>query len=145
MSMEILKRRYKKLLSEVKTDIHRFLYHEIDWNQPLIGIKGQRGVGKTTLMLQRIKETDPTGRASFYASLDNLWFSEHSLIELAELFQVPLDLLVGRVTSKEDFWYRIVPLIGLGDLAGAVLNRKRATNRRKKNAATSGDGAKSGS
>lgn len=68
-----------------------------------------------------------------------------TLIELAELFQVPLDLLVGRVTSKEDFWYRIVPLIGLGDLAGAVLNRKRATNRRKKNAATSGDGAKSGS
>lgn len=85
MSMEILKRRYKKLLSEVTTDIHRFLYYEIDWNQPLIGIKGQRGVGKTTLMLQRIKETDPTGEASFYASLDNLWFSEHSLIELAEL------------------------------------------------------------
>ena len=88
MSMEILKRRYKKLLSEVKTDIHRFLYYEIDWNQPLIGIKGQRGVGKTTLMLQRIKETDPTGSASFYASLDNLWFSEHSLIELAELLIV---------------------------------------------------------
>lgn len=82
--MDILKRRYKKLLSEVRTDIHRFIYYKIDWTQPLIGIKGQRGVGKTTLMLQRIKETDPTGEASFYASLDNLWFAEHSLIELAE-------------------------------------------------------------
>ena len=82
--MDILRRRYKKLLSEVKTDIHRFIYYEIDWSQPLIGIKGQRGVGKTTLMLQRIKDADPEGDASFYASMDNLWFAEHSLIELAE-------------------------------------------------------------
>lgn len=82
--MDILKRRYKKLLSETRTDIHRFIYQEIDWSQPLIGITGQRGVGKTTLMLQRIKESDPTGEKSFYASLDNLWFAEHSLIDLAE-------------------------------------------------------------
>lgn len=83
--MDILRQRYRKLLSNVKTEIHRFLYYEIDWTQPLIGIKGQRGVGKTTLMLQRIKETDPTGDASFYVSLDNLWFAEHNLIDLAEL------------------------------------------------------------
>lgn len=82
--MDILRRRYRKLLSEVKIDIHRFIYNQIDWSQPLIGIKGQRGVGKTTLMLQRIKKIDPTGEVSFYASLDNLWFAEHSLIELAE-------------------------------------------------------------
>lgn len=83
--MDILRQRYKKLLSAVKTDIHRFLYYDIDWSQPLIGIKGQRGVGKTTLMLQRIKESDPTGESSFYVSLDNLWFAEHSLIDLAEI------------------------------------------------------------
>jgi hypothetical protein len=83
--MDILRLRYKKLLSEVKTDIHRFIYNTIDWSQPLIGIKGQRGVGKTTVMLQRIRETDPTGKYSFYVSLDNLWFAEHSLIELAEV------------------------------------------------------------
>lgn len=83
--MEILIRRYKKLLSEVRTDIHRFIYYDIDWSQPLIGIKGQRGVGKTTLLLQRIKEIDPLGEASFYASLDNLWFADHTLIDLAEI------------------------------------------------------------
>lgn len=82
--MEILKQRFRKALSDVKTDIHRFLYSEIDWTQPLIGIKGPRGVGKSTIMLQRIKEIDPNGETSFYASLDNLWFAEHSLIELAE-------------------------------------------------------------
>lgn len=82
--MDILRRRYEKLLSETKTDIYRFLYHKIDWSQPLIGIKGQRGVGKSTLMLQRIKETDPTGKSSFYTSLDNIWFADHNLIDLAE-------------------------------------------------------------
>lgn len=35
-------------------------------------------------MLQRIKEVDPSGDKSFYASLDNIWFSDHSLIDLAE-------------------------------------------------------------
>lgn len=83
--MDILKQRYRKLLSDVKTDIHRTLYYEIDWSQPLIGIKGQRGVGKTTLMLQRIKESNPSGDESFYVSLDNLWFADHNLIELAEM------------------------------------------------------------
>lgn len=83
--MDILRRTYQKLLSETKTDIKRYLFYEIDWSQPLIGIKGQRGVGKTTLMFQRIKETDPTGESSFYATLDNLWFAGHNLIELAEL------------------------------------------------------------
>jgi predicted AAA+ superfamily ATPase len=82
--MDNLIRVYKKRLSEVDTRIHRFLFSEIDWEQPLIGIKGQRGVGKTTMMLQRIKATDPTGEKSFYVSLDNLWFSDHSLINLAE-------------------------------------------------------------
>lgn len=82
--MEILIRTYKRRLAEVDTRLHRFLYSEIDWSQPLIGIKGQRGVGKTTMMLQRIKETDPTGEKSIYVNLDNIWFAEHTLIDLAE-------------------------------------------------------------
>lgn len=83
--MEILRQRYKKLLSLVKTDIHRYLFNEIDWSQRLIGIKGQRGVGKTTLLLQHIKESDPQGECSFYVSLDSLWFAEYNLISLAEI------------------------------------------------------------
>lgn len=82
--MEILRRRYRVLLKEVKTKHIRSLYDVIDWSQPLIGIKGQRGVGKTTMMFQRIKLVDPTGEQSFYASLDNIWFSNHTLIDLAE-------------------------------------------------------------
>lgn len=82
--MDTLIRTYKRRLANVDTRIHRFLFYEIDWEQPLIGIKGQRGVGKTTLMLQRIKDIDPRGEKSFYVSLDNLWFADHSLIDLAE-------------------------------------------------------------
>jgi hypothetical protein len=82
--MDILIRTYKKRLADVDTRIHRSLFSEIDWDQPLIGIKGQRGVGKTTMMMQRIKATDPSGEKSFYVSLDNLWFADHSLIDLAE-------------------------------------------------------------
>jgi predicted AAA+ superfamily ATPase len=41
-------------------------------------------VGKTTMMLQRIKASDPNGEKSFYVTLDNIWFSDHSLIDLAE-------------------------------------------------------------
>lgn len=82
--MEVLTYRYKKLLAQTDTKIHRHLFYEIDWTQPLIGIKGQRGVGKSTMMMQRIKESDPSGENSFYASLDNLWFADHTLIDFAE-------------------------------------------------------------
>lgn len=82
--MDTLIRIYKRKLGEVDTRIHRFLFSEIDWEQPLVGIKGQRGVGKTTMMLQRIKASDPTGEKSFYVTLDNIWFANHSLIDLAE-------------------------------------------------------------
>jgi len=82
--MDTLIRIYKRRLEDVDTRIHRFLFSDIDWEQPLVGIKGQRGVGKTTMMLQRIKASDPTGEKSFYVTLDNIWFANHSLIDLAE-------------------------------------------------------------
>ncbi len=82
--MDTLIRIYKRRLEDIDTRIHRFLFSEIDWEQPLVGIKGQRGVGKTTMMLQRIKSLDPTGEKSFYVTLDNIWFANHSLIDLAE-------------------------------------------------------------
>ena len=55
----------------VKTDIHRYLYHQINWENWLIAIKGARGVGKTTLMLQHIKETfHDNPEQALYVSLD---------------------------------------------------------------------------
>ncbi len=66
--------------------LRRYLYDKINWENRVIAIKGARGVGKTTLILQHIKETFPDLDKALYLSLDNLWFSNHSLMELVEYF-----------------------------------------------------------
>ena len=85
--MEQLQAQQLRLLSHLDMQHQRSLMNEINWNARLIGIRGARGVGKTTMMLQHIKETyglNPT--SALYASLDHLYFSRHSLLELAEEF-----------------------------------------------------------
>lgn len=68
-----------------------------------------------------------------------------TLIELADIFQISLDLLTKRTTTMETYAKSFLPNYAVGDKLDKAINRKRATNRRKKKAATSGDGAKSGS
>ena len=81
--MDDLVRIYKKLLRETDTRFLRYLYDEIDWKNRIVGIRGARGVGKTTLMLQHIKkELNP--EESLYVNADDLYFSNHRLIDLAE-------------------------------------------------------------
>lgn len=82
--METLFRAYNRRLEETQMHYFRYLYNTIDWNERLIGIKGARGVGKTTMLLQHIKLTFPNRSQAFYASLDNIWFSSHTLSELVE-------------------------------------------------------------
>ena len=53
--MEQLTKIHKKLVKETELSFFRYLYHEIDWGNRIVGIRGPRGVGKTTLMLQHIK------------------------------------------------------------------------------------------
>ena len=72
--MEQLQAQHLRLLSHVDSRYKRSLMNEINWDARLIAIRGARGVGKTTMLLQHIKETygtDPT--IALYASLD--WFS----------------------------------------------------------------------
>ncbi len=69
----------------VETSFKRYLSEEIRWKNRLIVITGARGTGKTTLMLQRIKEALPLAE-SLYVSVDNLYFSNHSITNLAEAF-----------------------------------------------------------
>jgi len=62
----------------------RDLYNKINWNNRLIGIKGPKGVGKTTLVLQHIKESFDDPSKVLFASLDNLWFATNSIQDLVE-------------------------------------------------------------
>lgn len=64
----------------------RAAYSKIDWNQRLFGIKGLRGVGKTTLLLQYLKFYYPKKENALYVSADNPWFYNHSLYELITEF-----------------------------------------------------------
>lgn len=67
------------------TKFHRYLYGQIEWEDRLIAIKGARGTGKTTMMLQRLKETyGASSRVAVYISLDNLFFTTHSLAEFVD-------------------------------------------------------------
>lgn len=83
-SIESIYRNYNRRLDAVSMKIRRYLCDKINWSNRLIGIKGSRGVGKTTLILQHIKETFANRNQALYVSLDNLWFENHPLTELVD-------------------------------------------------------------
>ncbi len=60
---------------------------EIDWNHRLIGIKGTRGIGKTNFLLHFAKIKYGTDKACLYVNLNNLYFSEHTIISFADQFR----------------------------------------------------------
>ena len=72
-------------IREENAVFRRYLMDEIEWQDRLISIMGARGVGKTTLMRQRIKAEfgEDSGKA-LYVSLDDLWFARHEAKELVE-------------------------------------------------------------
>lgn len=85
--MEELVEKFRQKLSYITTDFVRSLERDINWNARLIGVKGARGVGKTTMLLQHIKfnladELDTT----LYVTLDSIWFSNHTLVDLTDNF-----------------------------------------------------------
>lgn len=84
--MDSLKTKYLRLLSTFDYSFKRYLYHQINWDDRLIVIKGQRGVGKTTMLLQRIKEQHYQSTEAIYLSLDDMYFSNHRLTDVVEEF-----------------------------------------------------------
>ena len=84
--MDILLEQSERLISNINLNFKRYLFDTIRWDSRLIGIKGARGTGKTTLLLQWIKEQNlPTEKAAYF-SLDDLYFLEHSLKETVTQF-----------------------------------------------------------
>lgn len=81
----LFEKSYRKL-DRTPTDFHRYLVKDIDFSSRMIGIKGARGAGKTTLLLQHAKQNLPSDHQVLYASLDDLWFTENKLVDLADAF-----------------------------------------------------------
>ena len=75
---------YHRKIAKVDLRFKRYLYSQINWKARIISIKGARGTGKTTMLLQHILENYEDIDQTLYASLDNLWFATHSLMELVD-------------------------------------------------------------
>ena len=84
---EQIKQYSLKLINSVDVDYKRYFFIEIDFNQKLIGLVGDRGIGKTTFLLQYLKELDLPFSKKLYISAEYLLIGTVSLLDLAEDFQ----------------------------------------------------------
>jgi len=84
--MDVLIQRFYEKYAQTHVGSIRDFAEKMDWNNRVIGLKGSRGVGKTTLLLQHIKKNyKPSGKI-LYTSLDHFWFAENRLYHLADIF-----------------------------------------------------------
>ncbi len=85
--MESFYRTHNYLVEHLGNPVRRELMREIDWSHRLIGIKGCRGVGKTTFLLQYARDRfTHNDRSCLYINLNNLYFTDHTLDDFATTF-----------------------------------------------------------
>ena len=85
--MEAFFRTHRYLVEHVSAPVRRALMDEIDWNDRMIGIKGTRGIGKTTFLLQYAKEHfDIQDTKCLYVNMNNFYFQEHGIADFAGEF-----------------------------------------------------------
>lgn len=83
--MEALYQKFETLLLNTPIGFKRYLYDKVQWDSRMIGIIGARGVGKTTMILQYVKE-NLNSKKALYVSADDIYFGENKLIDLANDF-----------------------------------------------------------
>jgi predicted AAA+ superfamily ATPase len=84
--METLFEKSQQKTEKTSLAFVRSIVNDIKWEHRLICLRGARGTGKTTLLLQYMKQFLPKDNSALYVSLDNIWFSERRLIELIDRF-----------------------------------------------------------
>ncbi|WP_256010142.1 ATP-binding protein [Desertivirga xinjiangensis] len=117
--MEKLFQYQATLLQKVNNQFNRYLFHQVQWQERFVGVKGLRGVGKTTLLLQHLKYNLKDTSKNLYVTLDHPWFYNNNLYDLAQQFHQlgGRTLLVDEVHKMKD-WSRQIKIIydGLPDL-----------------------------
>lgn len=83
--MEKLYELFYRKLKNIPVEFLRHKYNQIKWESRAFGLVGSRGVGKSTMLLQYIKQNLDT-KDTLYVSADNLYFAEHKLVDLADRF-----------------------------------------------------------
>jgi predicted AAA+ superfamily ATPase len=129
-----------RLLNKFDITYKRYLYKEIDFDDKMIAIYGARGVGKTTILLQYLKQLQQQNKNALYISLDYPFLSGVDLIELVEDFVETGGeyLLLDEVHRYSDFSSHLKTIYDLFDLhvvvtgssAISLLNAKSDLSRR---------------
>ena len=105
--MEAFFRTHQYLLTHLSTQlVRRVLMDEINWNERLIGIKGSRGIGKTTFLLSYAKEYyGIDNRECLYINLNHFFFTERTIVEFARDFHANggKTLLIDQVFKYPDW------------------------------------------
>ena len=112
MTAEDIERVYRisaEKIAQTSLSLKRYSFGDIDWTSRLIGLKGARGVGKTTLLLQKILESGEERDTSLYLSLDSVWLDVKEIYLLAEhhVQHGGTRLVLDEVHYVKD-WQRIV-------------------------------------
>lgn len=96
----------QNLLELTVSTFHRYMYNQVSWEARMFGLVGPRGVGKTTMLLQYVKEHQGE-RNILYVSADHVYFSTHTLTELADEFVMDggEQLLIDEIHKYEN-WSR---------------------------------------
>ena len=107
--IEHIYRLSKDKIEETDMSLKRYSYDSIDWKDRLVGLRGARGVGKTTLLLQKIVDSGEERSRSLYVSLDSVWLDAKEIYRLAEHFvqHGGARLVLDEVHYVKD-WQRII-------------------------------------
>ncbi|MDP3982637.1 MAG: AAA family ATPase, partial [bacterium] len=84
--MDQLIQTYQRLLSEIKPAYYRQFYADFKMENQLVGVVGGRGVGKTTFLLQYLRENYAQSDRGLYITADSLFFADHTLLDIADQF-----------------------------------------------------------
>lgn len=138
--LEQIKKYQYRLQNNFKTTYRRYLYDEIEFDDKMVGLFGARGVGKTTLLFQRLLELHSLGKNVLYISLDYPFLSGVDIVELVESFvdEGGEYLLLDEVHRFENFAANLKTIYDLFDLkviftsssAASILNAKSDLSRR---------------
>ena len=104
--MEAFFRTHRYLVEHVNAPVRRTLMDEIDWSQRMIGIKGTRGIGKTTFLLQYAKEKfDVNDKQCLYVNMNNFYFQGRGIADFAGDFyhRGGRVLLIDQVFKQENW------------------------------------------
>jgi predicted AAA+ superfamily ATPase len=108
-NMEELITQYQSLIRKNFPKFKRFLFNEIHWESRLIGIKGARGTGKTTMLLQWLKEQNLPPNKGIYISLDDIYFLQNDLKSiLVDFYEKGGEIVILDEVHKYPSWSQVI-------------------------------------